>query len=91
MSRRYECYGMLQCPETCTYDVAWSVFRRAVRRQEYWLSFQELQLVGALHQTYVRVFRATQEGVGGDQHYLESYSAHVCIERHQYLMWSKLC
>ena len=69
VASRYQCFGVLQHPESCTLDSAWLVFRRAIRRREFWLSFQELQLVGALHQTWVRVF--TPGGAEGGQRYFE--------------------
>ena len=68
---RQQCFGVLERPKSCSLDSAWSVFRRAIRRREYWLSFQELQLVGALHQAWVRVFIVAEVGARGGQRYLE--------------------
>ena len=47
VQRRYECFGGMAYPSGCIRQRAWSAFRAAFQRRDYWLSVEELQLVAA--------------------------------------------
>lgn len=71
-STRYTCFGSMQRPPGCTYNLAWSVLGKCVAHPRYWLSTQEVQMVGSVHECEVIVLRFAD-----DRDDVEVYDAHV--------------
>ena len=48
VQERYQCFGTLELPPSCTWKLAWATFRKAFHQSDYGLNAQELQLLAAL-------------------------------------------
>ena len=64
VEQRYQCFGTFEYPPACTEQGAWAAFRLAIRKDEYWLSVEELQLLGACCGCKVRVYSYCPHAAG---------------------------
>ncbi len=55
MTSRYQVYGGLEFPPSCSREVAWQVLKAALLTSNYWLSVVELQCFAANSGVQVRV------------------------------------
>ena len=81
---RYQCFGTLEIPPSCTWELAWDTFRKALRQGEYWLSVQELQLLAAYHGCRARAFRYERHGAAGGDRFQEEH----CPQLSRLAAWS---